>query len=218
VLEGIMRTRLFAALAVLTLWPVAASAVVTVQPEFGYWVPRTDQIVTIEIFATNPDAAENERLNAFTIALEAPSFRESGNSAPRFVIPPADPVTGAIWFAEPTWHPYVFGAYPGNGPVDPAGLSDFDTVLLSAALGGAGQEADINDSRNGFAKVSVFIPADMPYGFYAITLNPSFLSLGGAGAPITAVPGVGGFVYLPEPAAACLVASVGLLALRRRRR
>jgi hypothetical protein len=216
-----MRSLFIASLAALVLWPAAALAVVTVQPESVTAAPNgRDQIVTFEVFATNPNDSENERLNAYTISLEAPTFGATGN-APRFIIPPADQLTGVISFAEPTAHPYVFGDYPGNGPVDPAGLSDFNTVLLSAALGGTGQEANISNNRNGFAKIQVLIPAGMPAGLYPINIpqpaEGGFLSLGSAGTQIVAVGAPGLIGPLPEPAAAGVLASLGALALRRRR-
>ena len=204
------------ALAVLALafFPAAASALVQVNVGRVDVVPnRADQIVSFEVFATNADASENERLNAFTIALEASNFSPTGI---RFVVPPVDPGSGTIPFDVPTENPYVFGAYPGNGPVDPTGQSDYNTVFLSAALGGTGQEANISDALNGFAKVSVLIPASAPFGFYAINLDPNFLSLGSAGAPITAVAAPGVFLW-PEPGVLGLLGVAGIFALRRRR-
>jgi hypothetical protein len=220
-MEGTMRRFLLASLAALALWPAATRAVVTVRPEVTNVVQSgADQIATIEVFATNPDDAENERLNAYTISLEAPTFRATGN-APRFIIPPADPASGVIAFAEPTAHPYVFGAFPGNGPVDPAGLSDFDTVLLSAALGGTGQEANLSNNLNGFARIQVLIPAGTPEGVYPINIpqpaEGGFLSLGSAGTSIVAI-GAPGLIFTPEPCTLGLLAPLGLLALRRRHR
>jgi hypothetical protein len=174
-----------------------------------------DKTVTIDVFATNPDAAENERLNAYTISVEAPTF--GGANKPRFVIP------GSFAFPDSSAaHPYVFAAFPGNGPVDPAGLSDADTVLLSAALGGTGQEANISETLNGFAQLTIMVPEGTLPGEYAITIpqpeQGGFLSLGSAGASITAIGAPGILtVVVPEPASLGLVAIGGLLALRRRR-
>jgi hypothetical protein len=172
-----------------------------------------DTIATFEVFADNPDASENERLNAYTIAVEGPAFSETGA---RFIVPPVDAGSGTIPFDLPTFHPYVFGAYPGNGPVDPANLSDFNTVLLAAALGGTGQEANISDAASGFAKLSVLIPSRDLGGIYPIILDTPLLSLGSAGLPITTV-GENGAIVRPEPGSLGLLAAAGLLALRRRR-
>jgi MYXO-CTERM domain-containing protein len=207
-----MRAILLGAVAALGLCPAIASAVVTVQPERVTANPG--QTVQLDVFATNPDAAENERLNAYTIELVAPTFSASGI---HFVLPAAN-ADGTISYPDSSAaHPYVFGAFAGNGPVDPAGLSDFQTVLLSAALGGTGQEANISDALNGFARVSVIVPANTPAGFYPINLDPGFLSLGSAGTSIVATPGVGGVTVTPEPGTFGLIAIGGLLALRRRR-
>jgi hypothetical protein len=192
-----------------------ASAVVTVKPENVTVTPNgSDQTVSIEVFATNPDDSENERLNAYTISLDAPTFAASGN-APHFIIP------SSFAFADPTAHPYVFAAFPGNGPVDPAGLSDFKTVLLSAALGGTGQEANISNNLNGFAKIQVMVPAGTPAGVYPINIpqpaEGGFLSLGSAGPSIVAVGAPGLLTVAPEPGSLGLIAIGGLLALRRRR-
>ena len=192
-------------------FPAVASAVVNIHLErIGAFPGET---VTVEVFGENPDVAENERLNAFTIALNAPTFGPPGGDRPWFVVPP-DGV-----FAEPTAHPYIFGDFPGNPPTDPAQLSDYQTVFLSAALGGAGQEADLTGTRNGFAKVSIFVPDDVLPGFYPVSIDPDFLALGSAGATLIAVPlDVGGIIFIPEPTAAALFTVAGVLAIRRRRR
>jgi hypothetical protein len=201
---------LLGAVAALGLCPAIASAVVEVRVERVDVVPNgSQQVIPVEVFASNPDTAENERLNAYTIALEAVGFSAGGV---RFQAPAAD---GS--YPEPTSHAYVFGAYPGNGPVDPAGLSDAQHAFLSAALGGTGQEANISDTLNGFAKLFVIVPASVTQGSFPITIDPGFLSLGSAGTPITAV-GVPGVVNIvPEPASLGLIALGGLFALRRRR-
>jgi hypothetical protein len=199
----------------LALFPASAWGVVTVQLDrvvVAGPVPY-DQTVSLEAFATNPDDAQDERLNAYTIALDAPAFRPDGV---RFVVPPPDAASGTIPFALPTAHPYVFGAYPGNGPVDPAGQSDFDTVLLSAALGGAGQEVNLSSTLNGFATVRVLVPANT-VGIFPVNLDLQFLSLGSAGPSIAAIPASGFITVGPEPGCLGELAVAGLLALRRRR-
>lgn len=121
-------------------------------------------------------------------------------------------------FGVPTGHPYVFGAYPGNPPTDPAQLSDYNTVFLSAALDGAGQEVNISEFLNGIAKVRVVSPPNRPAGFYPILVDPSLLSLGSAGPSIVAIPlGGGGIGTIPEPASLGIPAGAALVVLRRRR-
>jgi hypothetical protein len=195
------------ALLALTLAAAPARGVVTVQPERVTVVGPVpyDQTVSLEVFATNSDAAEDERLNAYAIRLEAPAFTSNGV---RFVIPPN------LLFQEPTTHPYVFRAYAGHGPSDAAGLSDFDTVFVSTEAPGT-QDVNISETLDGLVRVQVFIPANT-VGSFPIRLDPAFLSLGSGGPGIVAVLGTGYVQVGPEPGCLGELAVAGLLMLRRR--
>jgi hypothetical protein len=203
-------------LAALLLFPAGASAVVVMHVEDWHVTPNErDQVGDVEVYATNADAAENERLDSFTIGLEAPTFRPDGG-APRFVLPPANP-DGTFSFGIPTVHPYVISAFPGAGPVDPIGVSDYNTALMSFSLGGTAVEVDLSDSLNGFAKLKVLIPADTPEGIYPINFDPQFLALGSAGAPIVVTTEPGRIIVgpVPEPGAAGVLAGAAALSLLR---
>jgi hypothetical protein len=205
-----MRFTLLGAVATLGLCPAIASAVVMVRTEDVSGAPG--QTISCEVFAVPSDGSD-ERLTGFTIAVDAPSFNVP--NGPSFVIPAPGP-TGSV-FALPTSHPYVFAAFPGNDPVDPAGLSDRDTAFLAAALGQG--EANIEQNlRDGFAKLMISIPATaLPGQTYAITIDPIFTALGSQGAPIIVTPGTSTLTIVPEPASLGLIGIAGLLALRRRR-
>lgn len=211
-----MRLMLLGAAAALGLCPMVASAVVVVRADNV--VGNPGELIPIEIFAS-PSDATNERLEAFTIAVEAPSFAAA--NAPKFVIPaprrrtgagPEDPILQV--FDRTTNKGYVFGP-TGEEPIDPAGFSDEDTVLLSATNA---SPVDIDDPiRSGFARLMVQIPANAQIGqVFPITIDPTFLSLAGP-ALITAVPGLGSITVVPEPASMGLIVLGGLLTLRRRR-
>jgi hypothetical protein len=200
-----MRTRrsgaCVATFAALVAFPAAAAAVVTVRIDPPVYVPNgADQVVSFEVYA-EPSDDSNERLNAFVIAIEAPSF--GGPRQPRFVIP------SSFQFDLPTLHPYVFGDQRGCDPVDPAGVSDQDTVLMSAVFGEL-SETDINDAHDGFARINVFVPADANPGFYPLTFDHQFLNLGSAGVAITVSAVDDGF-FVPEPSWVGLLAPVGVL-------
>jgi hypothetical protein len=81
---------------------------------------RPREVVSVEVYAQNSDPAEDERLNAYAVALDAPTFRENGGG-PRFLPPP-----GGTVFEEPTTHPYVFRLFPGGAPIAVAGGPDFN--------------------------------------------------------------------------------------------
>ena len=213
-----MRLMLLGAAAALGLCPVVASAVVVVRAENVFANPG--ERIPIEIFA-EPGDATNERLEAFTIAVEAPQFAAA--NAPKFVIPAprkrsgqeADPSAPLLQIFDRTVNKgYVFGP-AGEEPIDPAGFSDTDTVLLSAT--GTSQVDIENPIRSGFGRILVQIPANAPIGsVFAITIDPTFLSLAG-GTFIAAVPGAGSITIVPEPASMGLIVLGGLLTLRRRR-
>jgi hypothetical protein len=209
---------IYAAVVLATVVRSVCGAAVTVRPESVQFPGGAgDRIVTLDVYAFNPDASENERLNGFAIVLEAPNFSPTGV---RFLIPPVDPRLGSILIDMPSQaHPYVFADYRGMGPVDPALMSDYNTVLAYDALPRAGQEADLSEARNGFARVNVLVPAGSPAGDYPIFLDPELTMLGSAGPNIPIVLGFGG-LFLPEPGAAglLLVASPAVMRRGRRRR
>ena len=93
-------------------------------------------------------------------------------------------------------------------------------VQIGAGTVGRNDVADITPSLNGFFQLPVNIPASVTApGLYAINIDTTLLSLGGAGPAITATPStvVGGINIVPEPASLGLIGLGGLLFLRRRR-
>jgi hypothetical protein len=198
--------RFFAAAAVLALCPSLARAVITVRPQDQILLPGGT--VPIEIYADpiTLTPGVNEHLNAYTMTLSAITFTSAND--PSFVVP------ANFTFdinSDPT-HQYVFTA--ADPPFDPTGNSSRNLVFLSAAPGTA--DTDLTETRNGFGKVFVTIPAGTPLGMYILRIDNDFLSLGGSAGTIEAVGGTAFFGVIPEPGAAGLALVAGSLALRRR--
>jgi hypothetical protein len=212
-----MRAAVLAA-AVVAFFSSLASAVVTVRP--ADQVPRPGGVSPIVIYADpiTLDFNQNERLNAFTMTVEAPGFGPPGGNRPWFVIPPPDPA-GYYRFDLPqdAGHQYVFGNTPSTSPYDPTGMSTYNIVFLAAALDSPAQGVDITATRNGFAQLYVYWPAGAPFGVYTIRVGNDFLSLGGDDGTIEAIGGTGTFAVIPEPAVVGLAAAMSLFLLRRRR-
>lgn len=202
-----MRSILLGTVAAIGLWPAVASAAVTVKPQDQ--IGRPGDTVAIEVFAdpTTLTAGTNEHLNAYTMTMSAAAF--SGASDPSFVVP----ANFTFEINGDATHGYVFTA--ADPPFDPTGNSSRNLVFLSAAPGTA--DTDLSETRNGFGRVMVTIPAGTPVGQYTLRVDNDFLSLGGSAGTIDAVGGTGTLTIVPEPASLGLVAIGGLLALRRRR-
>jgi hypothetical protein len=116
----------FLAAAALSLFPAAASAVVTVKVNPGtYRWNGQDQVVSWEVYAENSDPNEIEQLNAFTLEMTLIQWTPGGI---RFVIPPPDQ-RGWIPFQRPTGVGSTFaGTYtfestaPDSAPAGGQGL------------------------------------------------------------------------------------------------
>ena len=199
--------RFFAAAAVLALCPSFARAVITIRPSDAAGLQG--DTVAVEVFADPATLTPgvNEHLNAYTMTMSALQFTGANN--PSFVVPAN--FTFEI-NSDPT-HQYVFTAT--DPPFDPTGNSSRSLVFLSAAPGTA--DTDLTETRNGFGRIMVAIPANAPPGAYTLRIDNDFLSLGGSAGTIEAVGGTGTFTYIPEPVAAGLVLAAAPLALRRRR-
>jgi hypothetical protein len=184
-----------------------ASAAITVRPSDATSAPG--QTVAIEVFAdpATMTAGTNEHLNAYTMTMSAIGF--AGANDPSFVVP----ANFTFELNQDATHGYVFTAT--DPPFDPTGNSSRNLVFLSAAPGQA--DTDLNETKNGFGRVMVTIPAGAPIGTYTLRVDNDFLSLGGSAGTIDATGGTGTLTIVPEPASLGLVAIGGLLALRRRR-
>jgi hypothetical protein len=202
------RFHAFVVTGLVSLVPSAASAVVMVNVEQAtYATMPFDQVVYLEAFLTDLDNS-NERLNAFTLALDGVGFSQTGV---RFLPQPG----------VPTAHPYVFKDFPGIVPEDM--LSTPTRFQTGAGIPTLEGEANVSPTLNGLVRIPLFIPANFQVGaspvVVSIVPHMTESAFGWQGAqPILAVAGPpGGLVIVPEPAAAAL-ALVPALALRRRRR
>jgi hypothetical protein len=209
-----MRTGLaFAALvtALAAVVPSVTSAAVLVNISALTPVPNgNDTVYMFEAWAQDPDGID-ERLDAFTIAIDGPRFTDDGV---RFVDP--GPVLGDAGI--PMAHPYVFKDLVPLPPVESFN-STFNRLQLAAAGVQRDDEANIDEAHSGLVRFSVLFPADAPPGAYPIVVDGRSLSLAGLGAPINSAPGAaGGFVLVPEPSGAALLLVPPLALLRRRRR
>lgn len=183
-----MRTALIAFLSAIGLAPVAASAVVIVRMDDVNVAPTgADQIVWVDVWA-DPGVGDttDEMLDAFTIAIDGPSNQQNGvRFLPPVILPPAA-------------HPYVFQDFPGSEPADFG--STFNRMQVGAATAGAGQTANITDTRNGLFSIPVFIPGNAQPGYYPVAFDPAAFSLGGGPTLNLAVPGRPIVIIIgPEP-------------------
>ena len=202
--------------AVLASFPSLASAVITVRP--SNQTPLPGYIVPLDIFA-DPSTlpfGQNERLNAFTMTVEAPEFGPPGGNRPWFVIPPPDPAGYYRFDLPDPIHAYVFGNAPRNSPYDPTGMSTYNIVYLAAALDPSDEGVDMDLTRNGFARLYVHWPLGLGFAGYTIRVGNEFLSLAGTAGTIEAVGGTGRIAIIPDPASLGIAAAAFLL-LRRRR-
>ena len=187
--------------------PSLASAAVAIDMPIQIRQPG-DAVYTFEVWARDLDGSD-ERLNAYTIAIDGAGFTPDGV---RFVVPGSSfGVAG-----RPTEHPYVFQDMETIPPIENFG-STYNRLQFGATTIGQEDEVNINDLHNGFLKFSVFVPGNAPPGISPITVDPRALSLAGLGAPIVAVPGSPGGFFFPEPSAAALLMFPSLALLRRRR-
>ena len=200
---------LVAALLVAAVPGVASAAVqvnigVTFIPQVG-----PDALYTFEVFGTDLDGS-NERLNAYTVAIDGVGFRPDGI---RFVVPGPSFTAG-----RPSVNPYVFKDMQTIPPIENFGSTP-QRLQFGATAIGQDDEVDIDPTHNGFLKFSVLVPRNTPSGVYPLVVDPRALSLAGLGAPIVAVPGTFGVVIVgPEPSAAALLVFPSLALLRRTRR
>jgi|SoiMethySBSTD1v2_1073268.scaffolds.fasta_scaffold1232602_1 hypothetical protein len=207
-----MRSILLGAVAALGLCPVIASAAVVINVE-SKTVDTSgatgDTTVPVEVFGVNADGGD-ERLNAYTIALDGASFAAGGI---RFTVPGASFGTGG----RPTVNPFVFKDMETIPPIENFGSTPQRLQFGSTAIGQE-DEVNVDPTHNGFIKLSVIVPKSTPAGVYSLTVDPRALSLAGLGAPIVATPGAPGTItVVPEPASMGLIALGGVLFLRRRR-
>jgi hypothetical protein len=204
--------------AALVLFPSFASAAITVRPTNQAAGPGF--LIPIDFFAdpATLSAGRNERLNAFTMTVEAIGFGLVGGNRPWFVVPQPDPA-GYFRFDRPSdpTHEYVFGSTPSASPYDPTGQSTYNILYIAAVLDPPRPGVDITEVRNGFARVYVFWPASGAPGAYTVRVGNDFLSLGGEAGTIEAVGGSGFFAVIPEPTAPGIAAAALLWLLRRRR-
>jgi hypothetical protein len=191
------------------LFPAIASAVVTVKVgSVSVNQSPTDQTVNVDVWAqVDPADTTNELMDAFTIALDAPTFSATG---PRFVLP----ASGTFLTPDPE-HPYVF-----TGKDAPPGdfASDQKRIQVGAAISSTG--VDITPNLNGLVRLQVMVPGNTAPGAYSIVLDPGAFSLGGGPALVAVPDPTGGGVNVigvPEPASLGLIGLGGILFLRRRR-
>jgi hypothetical protein len=180
----------------------AASAALVLNVDHLDVLPsEADQTVTLDVYLADVDGA-NERMNRFAVSLVGLANTPAGV---RFVPPSALPSPA---------HPYVFRAYPGNGPVDIR--AGFSHMLVAQAPQNPDTEVNISETYNGLFSISVLVPAGTPPGSYSIVVDPKFTDFGFLVPSLQWVIGPpGGVTVVPEPAAAtCLLA---LPLLRRRR-
>ena len=210
-----MRSFLLGAVAAIGLAPAFASAAVILKIENS---TVTDVSAQQTVFVTlyGEDATgDNERMNAYTIALNGTGPGFGSANGVRFQAP----TTGNFGAAgKPTApHPYVFGALDPVPPVE-----NFSSTASRLQFGATAinqeDEVNVGNGLDGFLRVPVIIPAGATPGVYTLSIDPAATSLAGLGAPIVATPGAAGTItVVPEPASLGLIALGGLFALRRRR-
>lgn len=194
-----MRIARVACLLALAFLPATASAAVVVHVDLRFpWEFPVDGIYLFDVWLETDDQV-NERLDAFTIAIDGPRNQPNGV---RFLQPIQLPTAR---------HPYVFAGVPGSEPEDFG--STYNRVQVGAAITGAG--VDVTDGMGLFA-IPVYVPAFS--GGYPFVIDPQAFSLGGSG-PLVAVPSPlpGGIGFPAEPATLTLLFPALLMLARTRR-
>jgi len=211
-----MRSYLLGAAAALGLFPVMASAVVSVNGDRLEVIPgAAQQTVYIDVFGVDVDNTD-ERLNTYTIAVNAPLFSGTVANMPRFQIPAGGTGSlGSVVRPSPA-HPFVFGGLETIPPIESFGSTPSRLQFASNAIEQT-DEVNLGTTRNGFIRLPIIVPANAAPGIY--NLNIERVELAGLGAPIVGTIGtsVPTLVIVPEPASLGLVGLGGLLMLRRRR-
>ena len=192
--------------ALLPFAPVARGAALVVaveQPAFGPF--DTEQTVYVDAYVVDVDNTD-ERLYSFKLSLDGPNFSPGGV---RF-----GPSTNSR-FQEPANPPYVFAGVAGAEPRDLN--STYDRIETSATLPFGLPTVNVRE-RNGLVRIPLIIPANPAPGFYPLVVDtsPGATAFTGTGPISYATPPFGGF-FVPEPAAAGLVALAAAPLLRRRR-
>jgi hypothetical protein len=216
-----MRSFLLGAVAAIGFCPAIASAAVTINlkpqgmvPDAANKItvdkPSADLNLRIEVFGVDTDGS-NERLNAYTIALQGVGNGFGDATNIRFSVPGS---TFGIP-GRPTEHPFVFKDLETIPPIENFSSTPSKLQFASTAVGQE-DEVDITPNLNGFIAAPLVIPATVAPGIYTLTISTT--SLAGQGAPIVSTPGVPLTIeVVPEPATMGLVLVGGLFALRRRR-
>lgn len=164
-----MRFAGVACLVVLALCPATASAVVVVHVDLRHPGEfRADGVHLFDVWLETNDQI-NERLDAFTIAINGPRNQPDGV---RFLQPVQLPTIR---------HPYVFAGFTQSEPEDFG--STFNRVQVGAAITGPG--VDITNGM-GLFSIPVYVPASSVG--YPFVIDPQAFSFG-APAPLTLSPG-----------------------------
>jgi hypothetical protein len=173
-----------------------------------------DSVMYLTAFVTDIDNS-NERLNAYTVVIDAPGFTPDGV---RFVIPGSDfGLAGRP--AAP--HPYVFKDFETVPPIENFS-STYNRLQFGATAVAPEDEVDVGVGLDGLIRIGVFIPANWHPSSYPsalpLVVDPRVTTFWGLDGPVIALPGQeGGIFILPEPSASALLL-VPSLALRRRPR
>jgi hypothetical protein len=207
---GLFITTLVAAAA-----PSAAPAAVRIDLQPSSLPPTqsgTDTINFVEVYGTDLDGS-NERLNAYTIAVQGAGPNFGDPNGVRFVVPPPNSTFGVA--GRPTDHPYVFQDFEVIPPIENFNSTPSKLQFAATAVAQDG-EVNIDPTHSGFLRFGVIVPANL-LGTWTITVTTN--SLAGGGAPIVSTPGAPlAIAIVPEPSAAGLLLLYPPLALLRRRR
>ena len=222
-----MRRKLALGLFITTLvaaaGPLAAVAAVTINLAPSSLPPTqsgTDTINYVEVFGTDLDGS-NERLNAYTIAIQGFGTGFGDPNGVRFVVPPPNSTFGVA--GRPTEHPYVFKDFETIPPIENFNSTPSKLQFAATAVG-QNDAVDIDPTHNGFLRFGVVIPANAPPGTWTIAVTTN--SLAGLGPPIVSTPGTPATIVFfpvppdpnsPEPSAAALLLFPTVALLRRRR-
>jgi hypothetical protein len=216
-----MKSILTAALALACPASVYATVIVRTDlrpPLSGFYLPG--QTVSFDAYVENADPSQSVRLNAFTVRIDGQGFGDAPG-LPRFLTPPPGPRGFVRYPLSSAGHPYVFADYldqPDSYPEDPtADVSDADTVVITAALPGLDQGAEIGAAHSGLARLSIVIPPDAVPGRYPIDVVDAWTGMGYAAGDFPVAGQDTSIVIFPEPATLCLPCVAAPAALRRPR-